>query len=146
MAAKYDVEKFTGSNYFGLWRMKMKALLVHQGLYEALLGEKLLRETMSDRDKKEVLDKAHSAIILNLGDKVLRKVARETTAAGVWLKLEGLYMKKSLVNRLYLKQSLYSFKMQDDKSVSEQIDDINKLILDLENIGVTIEDEDKPCC
>ena len=94
MAAKYDVEKFTGSNDFGLWRMKMKALLVHQGLYEALLGE---------RDKKEVLDKAHSAIILNLGDKVLRKVARETTAAGVWLKLEGLYMTKSLVNRLYLK-------------------------------------------
>ena len=33
--------------------------------------------------------------------------------------------------------------MQDDKSVSEQIDEFNKLILDLENIGVTIEDEDQ---
>uniref|UniRef100_A0A803NSV0 Retrovirus-related Pol polyprotein from transposon TNT 1-94-like beta-barrel domain-containing protein n=1 Tax=Cannabis sativa TaxID=3483 RepID=A0A803NSV0_CANSA len=72
----------------------------------------------------------------------MRKVAKEDAIAGVWLKLESLYMAKSLVNRLYLKHALYSFKMTEDKSVGEQIDEFNKLILDLENIGVTIEDKD----
>ena len=52
-------------------------------------------------------------------------------------------MIKSLVNRLYLKQALHSFKMQDDKSIDEQLDVFNKLILDLENIDVSIDDEDQ---
>jgi len=98
---------------------------------------------MADGDKKALLQKAHSAIILSLGDKVLRQVSKETTAAGVWSKLEGFYMTKSLVNHLYLKQSLYSFKMHEDRSVGEQLDLFNKIILDLENIDVTIDDEDQ---
>ena len=89
------------------------------------------------------MEKAHSVIILSLGDKVLRKVSKEKTAAGVWTKLEGLYITKSLVKRLYLKQAIYSFKMQEDKSIDEQLDAFNKLILDLENIDVSIDDEDQ---
>ena len=47
------------------------------------------------------------------------------------------------VNRLYLKQALYSFKMQEDRTMESQLDVFNKLILDLENIDVTIDDEDQ---
>ena len=140
--AKFKVEKFTGSNDFGLWRLKMRALLVHQGLDDALKGMSGLLETMSNQDKKALMEKAHGAVILSLRDKVLRNVSKERTAAGIWAKLEGLYMTKSLVNRLYLKQALYSFKIQEDKSIDEQLDSFNKLILDLENIDVTIDDED----
>ena len=35
-SGKLDVDKFTGSNDFNLWRLKMKALLVHQGLSDAI--------------------------------------------------------------------------------------------------------------
>ncbi|RDY04308.1 hypothetical protein CR513_12029, partial [Mucuna pruriens] len=28
---KFDIEKFFGSNDFGLWRIKMQAILIHQG-------------------------------------------------------------------------------------------------------------------
>lgn len=52
-------------------------------------------------------------------------------------------MTKSLVNRLYLKQTLYSFKMSEDKILTEQLDMFNKLILDLENVDVSISDEDQ---
>ena len=126
--AKFEVEKFTSSNDFGLWRVKMRALLVHHGLDDALKGIGGLLASMSDQDKKALMEKAHSAIILSLGDKVLRKVSKEKTATRVWTMLEGLYMTKSLVNRLYLKQALYSFKMQEDKSIDEQLDIFNKLI------------------
>lgn len=34
-STKYEVEKFTGQNDFGLWKLKMKALLVQQDLLEA---------------------------------------------------------------------------------------------------------------
>ena len=68
---KYDIEKFTGQNDFGLWRLEMRALLVHQGLDDALKGEKNLPETMDEKGKKELLQKAHSTIFPSLGDKVL---------------------------------------------------------------------------
>ncbi|RVW21953.1 Retrovirus-related Pol polyprotein from transposon TNT 1-94 [Vitis vinifera] len=64
--------------------------------------------------KIELLEKAHSAIILSLGDTVLREVAKAKSAAEVWLKLESLYMTKSLANRLHKKIKLYTF--QDDPS------------------------------
>ena len=139
---KFEAEKFTGSNDFGLWRLKMRALLVHQGLKEALKGTRVLPADMLELEKKALMEKAHNAILLSLGVKVLRKVLKEETTAGFWSTLESLYMTKSLVNCLYLKQALYSFKMQEDKSIDEQLDIFNKLILDLENVDVTIDDED----
>lgn len=63
-----------------------------------------------EKEKMKMIEKTHSAIILSVGDKVLWQVSKEKIVAGVWTKLEGLYMTKLLVNRLYLKQTLHSFK------------------------------------
>ena len=64
-----------------------------------------------------MLEKAHSSIILCLGDKVLREVSKEESAMAVWLKLESLYILKSLVNCLYLKQR-FKKKRPDEKDSS----------------------------
>lgn len=77
------------------------------------------------------------------GDKFLLQVSKEKTTTSLWTKLKGLYMTKPLVNRLYLKQALYSFKMSEDKLLTKQLNMFNKLILDLENIDITISDEDQ---
>ena len=79
----------------------MRVLLVHHGLEQALKREKGLPATMSERENKEVLDKAHSALILSLGDKVLREVSKEKSTVVIWNKLENLYKTKSLANKLY---------------------------------------------
>lgn len=142
-STKYDLEKFNGKNDFGLWRLKMRAFLVQQGLGEALKGENSLPPTLSESERKEKMDKAHSALILSLGDKVLREVSKETTAAAIWLKLEHLYMTKSLANRLYLKQRLYTFKMQAGRSIEDYMDEFIKIIIDLENIDIKIDDENQ---
>ncbi|XP_073152798.1 uncharacterized protein [Henckelia pumila] len=112
---KFDIEKFTGKNYFSLLRIKMRAILIQQVLVE----EHKKKEETSDeiKNKDEFLEKAHSAIILYLGDRPLQEVAREESVADVWLKLENIYMMKSLANRLYMKQRLYSFVIKDDKNL-----------------------------
>lgn len=76
---KCDIEKFTGKNDFSLWRIKMRVILIQQGWIEALQGKERMSSSITDKD--EILIKAHSAIILNLGDKPLREVARESSAA-----------------------------------------------------------------
>ncbi|KAK2966723.1 hypothetical protein RJ640_000624 [Escallonia rubra] len=45
-STKYDLEKFDGSNDFSLWRMKMCAVLIQQGLLKALKGKQGLPDTM----------------------------------------------------------------------------------------------------
>nr|GEX40906.1 zinc finger, CCHC-type [Tanacetum cinerariifolium] len=105
-------------------------------------------ETMMDADKTaalktDVYKKAHSALLLCLDNKVLRKVNKDS-ATGVWLKLETLYMTKSLANKLYLKKKkLFTFYMRSGKKLSEHIDEFNKLIGNLTNIDVDINDEDQ---
>jgi len=99
--------------------------------------------TMSQAKKTEMVDKAKSAIVLCLRDKVLRDVAKEPSTTSMWLKLESLYMTKSLAHRQFLKQQLYLFKMVESNAIIEQLTEFNKIFDDLENIEVHLEDEDK---
>ncbi|GJU66318.1 hypothetical protein Tco_1252577 [Tanacetum coccineum] len=96
--------------------------------------EKFDGTDMEAQTKAELNKKAKSAVILCLGNKVLREVTGETTAVMVWSKLVTLYMKKSLANKLYLKKKLYTFYMPAGQKISKHIDEFNKIVLDLANI------------
>ncbi|GKA27622.1 retrotransposon protein, putative, ty1-copia subclass [Tanacetum coccineum] len=137
--SKFDIKKFDGTGDFRLWRIKMRALLIQHGCEAA--SEVLLAD-MEAQTKAELNKKANTIVILCLGNKVLREVTGETIAAGVWSKLETLYMTKSLANKLYLKKKLYTFYMPTGRKISEHIDEFNKIVLDLANIEVKFEDED----
>ena len=78
---KYDIENFNGRNDFGLWKMKMEAILIQQGI--TLLSDKVLPESMIEKERQEVQRKAYSSIILSLSDQVMRKVSHEKTIVGV---------------------------------------------------------------
>ena len=52
-------------------------------------------------------------------------------------------MKRSPANRLYLKKRLYSLHVDETKELRKHIDEFNKVILDLKNIDVKIEEEDQ---
>ncbi|XP_057787246.1 uncharacterized protein LOC131004555 [Salvia miltiorrhiza] len=124
-STRFDTEKFHGKNDFALWQIKMHALLVQQGLDEALSPSrfKLKQEDLSadQKAKVEQIDKkARSAIILCLSDKVLREVVKENSAADVWMKLESLYMTKSLANRLYMKKRLYSMRFLEEIPLTKE--------------------------
>ena len=141
--AKYEIEKFNGKNDFSLWHVKMLSLLVQQGLLRALKGKDYLPAQLSEEEKEDLLEHTQGAIQLSLADEVLREVVEEKTAAGLWLKLESRYMTKSLTNRLYMKQRLYTIWMKEGTPVSNHLDEFNRVILNLKNIDCKVDDEDQ---
>ena len=128
MGSEWDIEKFTGNNDFGLWKVKMEAVLIQQKCGKSLKGKGVLPVTMSRAEKTEMVDKANSATVLCLGDKFLREVAKEPTATSMWSKFESLAL------RQFVKQQLYSFKIVESKAIMEQLAEFNRILDDLENI------------
>ena len=58
-------------------------------------------------------EKSHSTILSYLADEVIIEVADEESAVGLRLKLESLYMTKSLTNKMFLKQRLFVLCMKE---------------------------------
>ncbi|GJR47274.1 retrovirus-related pol polyprotein from transposon TNT 1-94 [Tanacetum coccineum] len=77
--AKFDIEKFDGTGDFGLWRIKMRALLIQHGCEAAL---EVLPEDMEAQAKTELNKKAHSTVILCLGNKLKKKLYTLCMPAG----------------------------------------------------------------
>lgn len=156
------MEKFDGKGDYMLWKEKLLAHLEMMGLLEGLEEEVTSEggdstageETPSaevttpaasttEKSLKEKRGKARSTIILSVGDNVLRKIIKEKSAAGMIKVLDHLFMAKSLPNRIYLKQRLYSYKMSDGMTLDENINDFLRLIADLEHVKVMVSDEDQ---
>ena len=66
---------------------------------------------MKSSKKQEIMENAYSLLILNLADNILHQVDEEDTALKVWTKLKSFYMVKSLLNKIYLKEQLFGFKI-----------------------------------
>ncbi|KAL5764810.1 hypothetical protein ACOSQ2_017404 [Xanthoceras sorbifolium] len=144
---KFEVMKFDRKINFTLWQVRMHAVLVQSGVQKALKGVK--PSDMKDADWENIDEKVRSAIQLSLSNKVLREVSSEKTTKALWEKLESLYLKKTLTNKLYKKQRLYSLRVSEGTSLGFHIDEFESLIMDMQNLDVKINDEDQalllPC-
>ena len=78
-----------------------------------------------------------------LSDELLREVVEDTIAAELWTKLKTLYMTKSINNRLYLKHQLYTLQMKECVPIKDRLDGFNRVILDLQNIKLKVEDKNQ---
>ena len=72
-------------------------------------------------------EKATSAIHLNLGDEVIQNILEAKTAKEVWEKLESLYMRKNLMNKLCMKKQLYNLHMNEGFDLLEHLNTFNML-------------------
>ena len=80
---KIVVEKFNRNVNFGMWQLKMEAILVQDGIDLALQGAKNVSNSTSKEDLASMDKKARSSIILNLSYEVLREVATKTTSKSI---------------------------------------------------------------
>lgn len=120
---------------FGLWKQKMKALLLQQKVAKALLDPSMLPTTMTAEQKDEMYEIVFSSIILHLSDNVLRRVSKIEKVTKIWAKLERLYLPKTLTNKIYLKERFFGFKMDYSKSLEENLDDFTIICTELANTG-----------
>lgn len=102
-----DLDNFNGKNDFNTWKVKMKAMLVTQGLRDVI--HLVTKKEGTLEQAAEIDRKAKGTIILSLVDSVKREVAQGATIATIadlWTKLESIYMKRSLANKLYIKKRM----------------------------------------
>ncbi|TXG61001.1 hypothetical protein EZV62_012364 [Acer yangbiense] len=138
--AKFDIEKFDGTNNFGMWQCEVLDLLFREGSDIALNSKP---KDISDEDWNYVNRQACGTIRLCLAKDQKYGVMRETNAKSLWKQLEDKYMTKSMENRLYLKKKLFRFQYKKGISMIEHLDNYNKILADLQNLDVEISDEDK---
>lgn len=155
--SKFEIERFDGNGDFSLWKRRMYAYLSVSGLKDVLVAKSPALETKetacdpdpedtkksleAEESRLERCEKAMNMIILNVGDHVLRKIEKCTTAAETWALLEALYMPKSLPNRVHAQLELYGFKMKDNRTVDENIDDFLKIVGDLSHLSIDVPEE-----
>lgn len=92
---------------------------------------------------RSINNKAHNNIILHLSDEVLRETTKKKIASSLRIKLEELFLKKSLAKRLYIKKKLYTFSMKQRTTIKNLLEEFIKLIMDLENVSIDLKIEDK---
>ena len=138
---KYDIPLLDRDTRFSLWQVKMRAILTHADLDDALDGFSKKRESWSDEEKRKDR-KALSQIHLHLSNNILQEVLEEKTAAALWLKLESICMSKDLASKMHLKMKLFTHKMQEGDSVASHLSAFKEIVSDLASIEVKYDDED----
>ena len=141
-SARFDLERFDGTGDFSLWKEKMMAILICQKL-DIAIEEGIDPDDANKKESETVMKQARSAIIMNLADNVLRQVIGEKTALRIWNRLNQLYMAKSTATKIFLKGKFYGFKMNATISLEQNLDDLNKIVLSLTNMGEIIKEEDQ---
>lgn len=91
--------------------------------WDSTCERKTVFKDVSGKEKKpsEIIDnswdnmgqRAQNTIELCLADEGIYNVMKEISIVGLWLKLESLYMTKSLSIKLYLNNQLYSLCMKE---------------------------------
>jgi hypothetical protein len=122
---RVEIENFNGRN-FELWKLKMENLLVDRDLWIFLSRSELVGMKQEDWDLSN--KKSTRLIRICLANFVLLNVHEEKAATYLWKKLGDIYQGKSLVNKLFLRKKLYSFKMEEGEFFSDHLNAFNILI------------------
>ena len=81
----------------------------------------------SNEDSEDLDWRALNTIQLFLEDDVLFNIVEEDSRSCLWVKLEILYMTKSLTNMIFLKRKLYTLRVNDGLKIHDHMNTINDL-------------------
>jgi len=117
-------------------------LLVKEDTHKALLGIEKKPSKMED-DEWNDIDFAKATVIVCLSNEVLYNVMNEEIIAGLWCRLESLYMTKSLSNKLFMKKQFYNLQMKEGKPILKYLNVFNRILSNLLALEVKLKEEDK---
>ena len=79
--------------------------------------------------------------MLPFTDNVLRECDRLEADLELWQKLDDLYIVKTLPNKIYLLKRSFSFTIDLSEKLQQNLDEFNKIILDLASCKTKFEDD-----
>jgi len=120
----------------------MMNALTTSNLKDTLRLEKK-RETTTEEDWDKMNRTACGLIRSCLTQDIKYHVLYETSARQLWEILKKKYLTKSIESRLQLKRRLYHFQMKRGISIDEHMNSYTKLLTDLVNVDVKIDEENK---
>ena len=139
-STQFEIGTFNGKSDFSSWKKKMKVLLSHHKVLIALEPDDRKWTANQIARTDEVREEAYNLIFLHLGDSVIRKVDGMNTSIDLWNKLDSLYSVMSAPNLVYLKGTLFNFKMNVSKFMDENIDEFTRLALLLRGTDQALDD------
>jgi len=138
---KIDVVKFDGKNNFEMWRCEVMDALTASTLENTLRLENK-HETTSEENWDKMNRTACGLIRSCLTHDIKYHVLYEISARQLWEILEKKYLTKSIEPCLQLKRRLYRFQMMSGLSINEHINNYIKVLTDLVNVDVKIDEKD----
>ena len=90
------------------------------------LGTKPIAMSQEYWDKLE--RRVRSTIRLFLSDSMLLNVSGEDSVVNIWGKLVSLYQSKSFVNKLFLQKKLFHLRMDENDTITENLNVYNTLV------------------
>ena len=127
MAMEFEIEKFNGSN-FGLWKMKMKAILRKENCLETI-SERL--ENVEDKKWEQMDGNVVANLHLVVANSILSSISELQSTKEIWDTLTNLYDAKLLHNKIFLKRKLYALQMLESTLVIEHISTLKTLFSQL---------------
>ena len=114
-----------------------------EGTHKALFSIEKKSSKMEDDKRNDIGFHVKMTIILCLSDEILYNVMNEERTAGLWCRLESLYMMKSLSNILFMKKQLYRLRTKEGTHILQYLNAFNKILSDFLALDIKVEEEDK---
>ena len=120
------IEKLDTDNY-GIWRQRMKALLLSKELWGVINGD--------DSEDKKKSNQVMGLLLLHVSDFHLGLADEVTTAKGLWDKLESTFKAKYNARRLLLRQQLNTLRKEATESIPQYVARAKSIAGELEAVG-----------
>lgn len=156
------IEKLNGDNY-GIWKIRMKALLVHKGFWKCVRPSDVESNannnlSASEQTRGENVDdianrqpsaedaevgksqQALSLIILALEDSQIIHVDECSSGKEAWSKLQKLYEEPSTANKMRLYEKFLTMKMEKEGTVRAHVQEFSSIRSQLRSVSVNIDD------
>lgn len=123
---------------YGIWKFKMRMYLMHEDLWETIVGYP--DEKPSDANKRD--QRALTKICLTIDGGAIAHVRSAETAKQAWDALKDAFEDKGMGRKLALERRLYRYNLSDfNDGVEQYISTIIATSQDLAEIGKKIDDE-----
>jgi hypothetical protein len=140
-----------GNGNYGEWSIRMEAELIRKGLWDQVYVEVDITGKTEDEVKAELqklmtkrkkMAEARAEIILRIERDQLAH-ARDRDPKIIWETLARLHRARGLGTRMALRRKLLTATKGAAESMSAWISRVKGMALDLEDIGVNVDDEDR---